>query len=214
MFVSFEGPDGSGKTTQIGLLATRLEQYGLSPLVTREPGGTALGRELRALLLDSAHSIAAITEALLMTADRAEHVVQVIRPGIAAGKVVITDRFLDSTLAYQGGGRGLPFAELRAIQAFATGGLVPDLTFLLDLPVEVGIQRKQGSAEVNRLDKESLEFHQRVAVEFRRMAAEDRQRWRKVDATQDVQMVHTAIWLHVSAHLEASRDALVRDENE
>jgi dTMP kinase len=212
VFVSFEGPDGSGKTTQIGLLASRLEERGLSFVVTREPGGTPLGGELRSLLLDSRHKISAITEALLMTADRAEHVDQIIRPALSSGKVVISDRYLDSTLAYQGGGRGLPLARLRAIQDFATGGLLPNLTFLLDLPVEIGIQRKQGSAELNRLDQESLQFHRRVADTFRQMAVEDPRRWRYVDATQDVQMVHTAVWLHVSAHLEASRDALVRGE--
>jgi dTMP kinase len=214
VFVSFEGPDGSGKTTQIGLLASRLEQHGLSPVVTREPGGTPLGLVLRALLLDSEHRITAATEALLMTADRAEHVHRIIRPAMSKGKVVISDRYLDSTLAYQGGGRGLPFDELRAMQSLATGGLLPDLTFLLDLPVEVGIERKRGSLDLNRLDHESMDFHERVAAEFRRMAAEDRRRWRKVDATQDVQMVHTAVWLHVSAHLEARRDALVRGEDE
>jgi dTMP kinase len=214
VFVSFEGPDGSGKSTQIRLLADRLEQFGISPIVTREPGGTPLGVELRSLLLDSKHRISDITEALLMTADRAEHVQQIIRPALADGKVVITDRFLDSTLAYQGGGRGLPMDDLQAMQVIATGGLVPDMTFLLDLQVEVGLQRKQGSAELNRLDHESLAFHRRVAEAFRRMAAEDRTRWRKVDATQDVQMVHTAVWLHVSAHLEARRNALVRGEVE
>ncbi len=149
-----------------------------------------------------------------MTADRAEHVRQVIQPALQRGAIVVSDRYSDSTLAYQGGGRGVPVEDLRALQSLATGGLVPDLTLLLDLPVEAGLERKFREDALNRLDRESVEFHRRVADTFRFLARSEPDRWRVIDATQDVEMVHTAIWLHVSAHLEAGRAALVRGENE
>ena len=212
MFISLEGPDGAGKTTQIRLLADRLQKEGSHVVTTREPGGTALGQELRALLLSSGHSLTAASEAFLMSADRAEHVEHVIRPALALGKLVITDRYLDSTLAYQGGGRGLDMDALRVVQQLATGGLEPDLTLLLDLPVQAGLERKLLSVDLNRLDHESREFHEAVAATFRDLAQQNPRRWRTIDATQDVQMVHTAIWLHVSAHLEERRAALVRGD--
>lgn len=212
MFISFEGPDGAGKTTQIAILAERLNAEGVQVVTTREPGGTEVGACLRALLLDSELDLTPAAEALLMTADRAEHVAQVIAPALQAGATVLTDRFQDSTIAYQGGGRGLDIETLTSMQLLATGGLLPDLTFLLDLPVEDGIRRKAADEELNRLDREAVSFHQSVAHTFRLLAAQDSGRWRVIDATQDVQMVHTAIWLHVSAHLEARRSALVRGE--
>lgn len=213
MFVSFEGPDGSGKTTQVALLAERLRGEGVPTVVTREPGGTVVGAALRELLLESQLALTPATEALLMTADRAEHVEQIIRPALERGGVVVTDRYLDSTLAYQGAGRGLSLDVLEAMQHLATGGLTPDLTFLLDVPVEAGLERKRDSVELNRLDRESIAFHQRVAEGFRHLASRDPDRWRVIDATQEVRIVHTAIWLHVSAHLEARRTALVRGES-
>lgn len=213
-FISFEGPDGGGKTTQIELLAERLLAEGHEILTTREPGGTPLGIRLRTILLDAPEPLSAEAEAYLMTADRAEHVWQVIRPALARGAVVISDRYLDSTLAYQGGGRGLPIDELRSMQSLATNGLMPDLTLLLDLPVETGLERKMRAYEENRLDRESLAFHSRVADMFRFLAASEPGRWKVVDATRPATLVHTAIWLHVSAHLEACRAALVRGEIE
>lgn len=214
VFISFEGPDGGGKTTQIGLLAARLMAEGHETLTTREPGGTPLGSRLRSILLDAPDPLSAEAEAYLMTADRAEHVRQVIRPALARGIVVLSDRYLDSTLAYQGSGRGLPIDALRSMQALATNGLMPNLTLLLDLPVEAGLERKMQAQEENRLDRESLAFHNRVADMFRFLAASEPARWRVVDATQPANLVHTAIWLHVSAHLEACRAALVRGEFE
>ncbi len=213
MFISLEGPDGSGKTTQIDLLAERLRSRGYNVVTTREPGGTPPGSALRTLLLDTAWELSGVTEALLMSADRAEHVRQVIRPALEAGSVVITDRYADSTLAYQGGGRGLDLDTLRVIQQFATGGLQPDITFLLDLPVEVGLERRMNSRGINRLDREALEFHRNVATMFRTLAADDPGRWRVVDATASVQMVHTAIWSQVSGRLDVSQAALVREES-
>lgn len=212
MFISFEGPDGAGKTTQIGLLADRLRSHGCTVLTTREPGGTAVGVYLRALLLDANHSLTAASEALLMSADRAEHVQHVIQPALRAGQVVVTDRYVDSTLAYQGGGRGLDLTLLRSIQSLATGDLLPDMTFLLDLPVDAGLARKMAGPDQNRLDFESLAFHQRVAATFRQLARDEPARWRVVDATQNVKMVHTAIWTHVSTLLEERRGALMKGE--
>ena len=212
MFISFEGPDGAGKTTQIAILADRLKAEGMQVVTTREPGGTAIGACLRSLLLDATYSITPATEALLMTADRAEHVAQVIRPALAAGSIVVSDRYLDSTLAYQGGGRRLDVELLASLQQLATGGLLPDLTLLLDLPVEDGIRRKYAGDDLNRLDREAISFHQRVAASFRSLASQDSGRWRVIDATQDARMVHTAIWSHVSAYLEARRSAVVRGE--
>lgn len=140
LFITFEGPEGSGKTTQIQLLAAWLREQGQTVLATREPGGTAIGDRVRAILLDSDHrEMQAQTEILLFSAARAQIVGQIIRPHLAGGGVVLCDRFADSTLAYQGYGRQLDLATLRLITAFATGGLQPDLTFCLDLPVDVGL---------------------------------------------------------------------------
>lgn len=214
MFITFEGPDGAGKTTQIRLLAEQLEAAGWKTVATREPGGTPIGSLIRGLLLDSEDAVSATTEAYLMTADRAEHVRQVIQPALESKAVVISDRYLDSTLAYQGGGRGLPIDELRRLQSLATGGLEPTLTLLLDLPVEAGLERRFQDHAGNRLDRESMEFHHRVAATFRALAHADPARWRIVDATQTIAMVHTAVWSHVFTHLEMSRAALVRNVNE
>jgi dTMP kinase len=214
VFITFEGPDGAGKTTQISLLAERLEDAGWTTVTTREPGGTPIGSLIRRLLLDSEDTMAATTEAYLMTADRAEHVRQVIQPALNSDAVVISDRYLDSTLAYQGGGRGLPLEGLRSLQALATGGLEPVLTLLLDLPVEAGLERRFQHDAGNRLDRESMDFHHRVAATFRALARADPARWRIVDATQSIEMVHTAVWSHVSAHLESSRAVLDRNVNE
>lgn len=213
MFITFEGPDGAGKTTQIALLAKRLEAEGRTTVTTREPGGTLIGARIRSLLLDSDDAMSAAAEAYLMTADRAEHVRQVIRPALKRDVMVISDRYLDSTLAYQGGGRGLPLEALRALQQLATGGLQPSITVLLDLPVEAGLARKFQDNAVNRLDRESVEFHERVASTFRALAQSEPTRWCVVDATQTIGMVHTAVWLHVSERLEVDRGALVGDLN-
>ncbi len=213
MFISLEGPDGSGKTTQIDLLAERLRTLGHHVVSTREPGGTPPGAALRTLLLDTSWELSGVTEALLMSADRAEHVRQVIRPSLDSGSVVITDRYADSTLAYQGGGREIDLGQLRTIQQLATGGLLPDITFLLDLPVEVGLERRLSGQGINRLDREALEFHQNVAAMFRRLASEEPGRWRVIDATASVQMVHTAIWSQVSGRLTVSQAALAREES-
>ncbi len=197
-FITFEGPEGSGKTTQIALLASRLSAQGYDVLATREPGGTAIGDRVRALLLDAAHhEMHATTEVLLFSAARAQHVNQVIRPHLARGGVVLCDRYADSTLAYQGYGRQLDLPTLRVITTFATGGLWPDLTIYLDLPVEVGLQRKQAgyADEWNRMEQQALAFHARVRAGYLAMAAAEPERWLVVDAAQTVEGIAEVVAL-------------------
>lgn len=199
MFVTFEGPEGSGKTTQIERLALRLRSVGQPVVVTREPGGTALGERLRSLLLDSDLVPAAETEAYLMTAARAEHVQQVIRPALASGKWLLCDRYVDSTLAYQGAGRGIDIGALRSLQDLATGGLSPDATILLDIDVIDGLQRRSTFGDENRIDQESVSFHQRVAAWYRDEARNDlSERWIVVNANQPVECVAQDIWRRLS----------------
>lgn len=196
LFITFEGPEGSGKTTQIALLADRLSGQGHDVLATREPGGTAIGDRVRTLLLDAAHhEMHATTEVLLFSAARAQHVNQVIRPHLARGGVVLCDRYADSTLAYQGYGRQLDLPTLRIITAFATGGLWPDLTIYLDLPVELGLQRKQGgyAEEWNRMEQQALEFHARVRTGYLDMAHAEPRRWLVIDAAQPVEPIQATI---------------------
>lgn len=213
MFITFEGPDGAGKTTQIALLSKRLASDGWEVVTTREPGGTRVGALIRDLLLDSGHAVSATTEAYLMTADRAEHVRQVIRPALDRGAVVISDRYLDSTLAYQGGGRGLDRGDLLSLQNLATQGLRPDMTLLLDLPVHTGLDRKLVGKSGNRMDHESIDFHQRVAETYRALARDEPSRWQIIDATKPVDMVHTAVWLHVAACLDVNPVSLKRGQD-
>lgn len=159
LFIAFEGGEASGKSTQAKRLADRI-----GAVLTREPGGTALGEQIRALLLDPAGVVDARTEALLMAAARAQHVHEVIEPALAAGRHVVTDRFTASSLAYQGFGRGLPIAEVRALSAFATAGLEPDLYVLLDLPPDVAAARRSRSHD--RMEAAGADFHQRVRAGF------------------------------------------------
>ena len=195
MFITFEGPDGSGKTTQITLLATFLRRQGYAVVATREPGGTDIGDQIRACLHDVRNvSMTPTAEILLYSASRAQLVQQVIRPALESGAVVICDRFADSTLAYQGYGRGLDLKDLAYITRFATGGLQPDLTFLLDLEVEDGIKRRTvGGDEMNRMDLQKAGFHRRVREGYLRMVAAEPQRWVVVDADRAVDDVQTSI---------------------
>jgi dTMP kinase len=193
LFVTFEGTEGSGKTTQINLLCAALQAMGQRVLVTREPGGTEIGERLRGLLLESDAVISAEAEAYLMTAARAEHVRRVIRPALDSGAIVLCDRFYDSTFAYQGAGRGLPINVLESMQELAVGSTHPELTILLDLPVEVGLVRREGEQYVNRIDRESIAFHARVANWYRETALRHPDRWRIVDAALSPELVHTGI---------------------
>jgi dTMP kinase len=196
LFVTFEGPEGCGKSTQIGLLAAYLREQGCDVLHTREPGSTPIGERVRAILLDPVHTeIQPATEFLLFSAARAQHVAQVIRPHLARGGVVLCDRYADSSLAYQGYGHKLDLEVLRVISQFATGGLVPDLTFCLDVPVKVGLQRKVGESgdAWNRMEQKGIVYHERVRNGYLAMAAADPNRWVVVDATRHVDSVQAAI---------------------
>ena len=189
-FISFEGPEGGGKSTQIQRLAAALAEQGYVVWTSREPGGTRLGEMIRPILLGPKPpaSLSAWSEALLFTAARAQLVDEVIRPRLQRGELVLCDRFSDSTLAYQGYGRGIDLDALRRLQAEATGGLTPDLTLLLDLPVAAGLARIPRRAQ-DRLDRETIAFHERVYAGYQAMAAAEPGRWREVDALSDPNQV-------------------------
>lgn len=215
LFVTFEGPEGCGKTSQLHLLAYHLRDLGCDVLTTREPGGTPISERVRAIVLDPAHtSMEPSTEFLLFSAARAQHVAEVIRPHLERGGVVLCDRFADSSLAYQGYGYGLDLEARRAITRFATGGLVPDLTFLLDLPVEVGLRRKAGGKgdAWNRMERKRIDYHERVREGYLFMAADEPERWVVIDATGDIESVQVAIRSPILGAL-ATR-GLVRDPAE
>ena len=198
-FITFEGPDGSGKSTQIAMLAEHLRSNGWDVLTTREPGGTPIGDQIRTVLHDVVNTeMVSEAEILLYSASRAQLVGQVIRPALAQGTVVLSDRYADSTIAYQGYGRGLDLAVLRRITDFATGGLIPDLTVYLDVPVEQGLERKrqalaQHAGEWNRLDQEDVEFHRRVRQGYLELAAAEPERWLIVDASPTVEEIQQRI---------------------
>ena len=195
-FVTIEGPDGAGKTTQAETLASHLRTQGLDVLLTREPGGTWLGERLREVLLartSAAVAADALTDAFLFNAARRQLVAEVIEPALSAGRMVLSARFADSTLAYQGYGAGVPLEQLRVLEATATNGLRPDLTILLDLPAETGLTRK-APGDVTRFEAEfDLDFHRRVRNGFLAMAGMDPGRFVIVDATQSSDVVATAV---------------------
>ncbi len=204
LFITFEGPEGCGKTSQMDLLVAYLRQQGCDVLTTREPGGTPIGDRVRAVLLDPLHvEMTPSTEFLLFSAARAQHVAQVIRPHLARGGVVLSDRYADSSLAYQGYGHQLDLQKLQAITEFATGSLVPDLTFCLDVPVEVGLRRKAGGSgdAWNRMEQKEIAYHERVRAGYLTMAAKEAGRWVIVDATGDVETVQVLIRERVKPEL-------------
>ena len=199
LFITFEGPDGSGKSTQIELVANHLQQLGYRVFCTREPGGTSIGNQIRQVLHDVDNTeMTAQAEILLYSASRAQLVEQVILPRLARGEVVLCDRYADSTYAYQGYGRQLDFDTLRLITRFATQALAPDLTIYLDLAVEEGLRRKEqantaGQGEWNRMDRLEVEFHQRVRAGYLEMARAEPERWLVVDAAASVEAINRLI---------------------
>jgi dTMP kinase len=199
VLIAFEGGEGAGKSTQVRRLQEWLTNEGLVSRATFEPGATPSGAGIRAIVLDRAHTgIAPRSEALLYAADRAQHVHDVLRPALDAGEVVITDRFVDSSLAYQGAGRTIPIDDVRMLSRWATQGLRPDLTILLDLPPEVGLARARGRAVADRLESESLDFHQRVRQTFRALAEADPDRYLVLDARQSPDQIAAAIRVRIA----------------
>jgi dTMP kinase len=201
-FITFEGGDGTGKTTQLKALESHLRGKGRSCISTREPGGTSLGKLIRQVLLEiGKQPIASPTELFLYLADRAQHVQEVILPAIESSKIVLCDRYTDSTLAYQGYGRGIDLGLLRQLNEFANRGVKPDLTLLLDCPVELGLSRttqrqpSAGSAggREDRFEREKVEFHEKVRAGFLAMARAGPERFRIIDASRSVEQVSREI---------------------
>lgn len=202
MFITFEGPDGSGKTTQLRSLADFLCQHNYQVLTTREPGGTSISEQIRSILFDLKNTqMVPRTEILLFQASRAQLVEEVIRPYLATGGIVLCDRYADSTLAYQGYGHQMNLDELKLLIDFATGGLKPDLTLLLDLEIEEGLHRRERGGNWNRLDAYTLAFHQRVRRGFLELAREEPQRWVTIDAGRPADQVQKAIRQVVAGRL-------------
>lgn len=194
-FIVFEGPEGSGKSTQVRRIATKLRARGREVVATREPGGTAIGESIRSILFGpDSHAILPATEAFLYAAARAQHVGEVIEPALERGAIVLCDRFVDSSLAYQAGGYGLPMDAVQAIQPLATKGIEADLRILLDLPVELGLARRAvDGASVNRVDLAHPEFHRRVRQTYHELVAANRGRWLVIDAAKPADQVEAEI---------------------
>ena len=205
-FITFEGIDGSGKTTQLRLLASALKNRGFDVITTREPGGTPLGNRLRAVLLDARERVDPLAELLLYAADRAQHVRTLLRPALSAGRIVLSDRYTDATVAYQGSGRGFPPELIAQVVALATGGLVPDLTLLIDLPVAESRRRAhrrvRSGAMGDRLDAEDEAFHTRVRAAYLAIAAAEPDRVRIIDATRSIEETHALVLETVVPFLE------------
>ncbi|MCP4417786.1 MAG: dTMP kinase [Chloroflexi bacterium] len=207
MFITFEGPEGSGKSSQIDLLASFLQEQGMSVVTTREPGGTPIGNEIRACVHDVANTaMTPIAEMLLYSASRAQLVAELIRPSLAAGHIVLCDRFADSTIAYQGYGRGLNLEHLLQVTQIATDGLQPHLTFLLDIDVERGLARRTGGGlEMNRLDLETVQFHQRVRAGYHQLIEREPNRWVMVDGERPLDIIQAELQTVILAHLKKFR---------
>ncbi len=199
IFISMEGPDGSGKSTQIELLKRYLESKGYDEIIiTREPGGTVISETIRQIILNKDFSeMSHMTEALLYASARAQLVNQVIMPALEAGKAVISDRFVDSSAVYQGMARGLGVEEVYNINSYAIQGIMPQLTIHMDLPAKVGISRKKEQAELDRMELETIEFHEKVAEGYRELARRSPDRIKSIDATQDIQTIHEIIVKYV-----------------
>ena len=200
MFITFEGIEGSGKTTQIKLLVPVLQAKGYDCVFTREPGATEIGEKIRAILLDASHTaILPLTELLLYEADRAQHVHEVIKPALAANKVVVADRFFDATIVYQGYARGFDLELIQQIHRIVLGELTPDLTIILDLPVHAGLERawerinSRSDLPEDRFEKEDIAFHEKVRQGYLTLAGNEPKRFQVIDASRDAEAVHRDI---------------------
>jgi dTMP kinase len=206
MFITLEGPEGSGKTSHVPYLVEYLRERGYVVFPTREPGGTSISEQIRGILHDLKNAeMHPRTETLLYQAARAQIVEQVIKPRLAAGEVVISDRYYDSTIAYQGYGHQQDLEQVRALVKYATGGLVPDLTVLLDVNVEEGLRRKKKDNEWNRLDAYTVEFHKRVRAGYLEMVKQEPDRWVVVDAGQKWESVQEELRKVIEGRLSQSR---------
>lgn len=206
LFITLEGPEGAGKSTNREYLAERLREQGIDVLLTREPGGTPLAERIRELLLDpSDEPMAADTELLLVFAARAQHLQQVIRPALAKGSVVLCDRFTDATYAYQGGGRGLSIERIAQLEQFVQGELRPDLTLIFDLPVEIGLARAAARGRLDRFEQEGRGFFEAVRQAYLQRAEQAPQRYRVLDAGQTLAQVQADIDVLLPSLLEACR---------
>ncbi len=204
MFITLEGSDGSGKTTQFRLLADYLREQGYDVITTREPGGTNIGEQVRECLHDVRNrSMTSAAEVLLYSASRAQLVEEVIRPALAQNSIVVSDRYYDSTIAYQGYGRQLDIGALTGITAFATGGLKPDLTLLLEVDIMTGLLRREsGGVEMNRMDLQADAFYKRVRVGYRTLVAAEPDRWVVIDANGSIERVQADVRQYVEERLE------------
>ncbi|MCM2320187.1 MAG: dTMP kinase [Pseudomonas sp.] len=206
LFITLEGPEGAGKSTNRDYLAERLENAGCEVLLTREPGGTPLAERIRELLLEpSAEPMAADTELLLVFAARAQHLAQVIHPALAAGKVVLCDRFTDATYAYQGGGRGLSLERIAQLENFVQGSLRPDLTLVFDLPVEIGLARAAARGRLDRFEQEAQDFFEAVRQTYLARAGLAPERYRLLDAAQPLHAVQEQLDRLLPELLERAR---------
>lgn len=206
-FITLEGGDGSGKTTVLGRVAAYLQNHSMPYLITREPGGIEIAEKIRSIILDPAHTaMDARTEALLYAASRSQHLAEVVEPALKEGLTVLCDRFVDSSLVYQGYARGLGIEQVRSINQFATGGRMPDLTFYLDVDPEVGLSRITANQdrEVNRLDLESMAFHRKVREGYRQVVESDPQRIVVLDANRPIHMVEQDI-------VQTLKDRILKD---
>lgn len=203
-FITFEGVEGCGKSTQITLLWEQLLEMGYDVIVTREPGGTPIAESIRNVLLEPDHGAMGPTaELLLYAAARAQHVYEKIAPALAAGQIVLCDRFTDSTTAYQGAGRGISAEILEALNRIATGGVWPDCTLLIDVPVEVGLERARSRGRKDRIEQESIDFHQRVREGFLALAGAEPDRIQLIAGEAPIEEVHQVICRTVEALLAA-----------
>lgn len=206
LFITLEGPEGAGKTTNRAFLAEQLQAQGFSVELTREPGGTALAEQIRDILLaPHTEPMAVDTELLLMFAARAQHLAQVIEPALAAGKIVICDRFTDATYAYQGGGRGLDCSRIALLEQFVQGDLRPDMTLLFDLPVADGMARAVARGKLDRFEQEQHDFFEAVRQAYLQRAADDPERFRLVNAQQALPEVQTSLAVHLQEIVERAR---------
>ena len=206
LFITLEGPEGAGKSTNREYLAERLREQGIDVLLTREPGGTPLAERIRELLLDpSEEPMAADAELLLVFAARAQHLQQVIRPALARGSVVLCDRFTDATYAYQGGGRGLSIERIAQLEQFVQGELRPDLTLIFDLPIEIGLARAAARGRLDRFEQEGRGFFEAVRQAYLQRAQQAPQRYRVLDAGQTLAQVQADIDALLPSLLEACR---------